>query len=182
MLSITHRYLILGSLLGAAACAAGTQRTGDDGAPRTATRFGALADIVFANETDAQLFPETGYARYPEGERKRSVEASFAVAFVLDSTGRAEYPSVSFIGNAAPTFLGEVCRFLRGARYAPVKRDGSLRRALVVTDFTFTLEPQHEVEPRTHVQPVNVEKLRRTFVAKGLAESVKELETHRHCG
>jgi hypothetical protein len=89
---------------------------------------------------------------------------------------------VSFIGNAAPAFLNEVCRYLRNSRFAPVRRDGVIRRAFVVSEFTFTLEPQNSEEPRLHVQPVDIEKLRRAFIAKGLTESVRELETSRHCG
>jgi TonB family protein len=182
MVSITRRSLILGgSLLGALACAAKTHPSAEEVKPGTAKPFGDLADMVFANEEQARQGSATGYVRYPDAERNRGVEATFAVAFVLDPTGRPEYPSVSFIGNAAPSFFAEVCRFLRGARYKPVHRDGLVRRALVVSDFTFTLEPQNPTESRVHVQPVNVEQLRRMFIAKGLAESVNELETYRHC-
>ena len=75
-----------------------------------------------------------------------------------------------------------MCRFIREARFAPVQRDGSARRALVVEEFAFTLEPQCGGEVRRHVPPVSVEKRRRAFAAKGLAESVREQETRRHCG
>lgn len=36
--------------------------------------------------------------RYPEIQRTTNAEAAFAFAFVLDTTGKAEYSTISFIG------------------------------------------------------------------------------------
>jgi len=42
--------------------------------------------------------------RYPDAERARGEEAGFLVAFVLDTTGHVEVPSISFIGKAPNAF------------------------------------------------------------------------------
>ena len=182
MFSLPTRKLTLGGcLLGSIACAP-TSHPAADGAPSVAaSRFGDLTDVVFASDEEAQLFPGSGDVRYPEAERHVGAEAALAFAFVLDRTGRPEYASVSFIGNAAPGFFDEACKFVRDAHYAPVQRDGVARRALVVGDLTFTLERQDGSDMRVHVQPVNVKRLRRRFAAKGLAATARELEKQRHC-
>ena len=182
MLPIPTRKLTLGvCLLASIACAAQTQPAAD-GAPRpSASRFGDLTDVVFANDDEARLSPAAGDVRYPEAERHVGAEAALAYVFVLDRTGRPDYASVSIIGNAAPGFFEAACKFVRDARFAPVQRDGIARRAFVVGDLTFTLEPQNGAETRMHVQPVNVKRLRRMFAAKGPAATAEELEKQRHC-
>lgn len=183
MFSLSTRKLTLGTcLLASIACATQTPAAAD-GAPRpTASRFGDLTDVVFANDDEARLSPTTGDVRYPEAERHVGAEAALAYVFVLDRTGQPEYASVSIIGNAAPGFVDVACKFVRDARFAPVHRDGIARRAFVVGDLTFTLEPQHGAETRVHVQPVNVRRLRRMFAAKGPAATAEALEKQRHCG
>ena len=183
MFSLSTRKLTFGvCVLGSVACAAKTHATADDAPGPTASRFGDLADVVFAGDDEAQLFPASSFVRYPDAERSLGVEAALAFAFVIDRSGQPEFASVSFIGSGAPGFFDEACKFVRNARYAPVQRDGVTRRAFVVSDLTFTLAPQHEGVPRVHVQPVNVKRLRRMFAAKGLAATAEELEKHRHCG
>ena len=81
----------------------------------------------------------------------------------------------------APAFFTEACQWFHGVRYVPVVRDGVPRRAFVVSELTFSLERVNPAAPGLRAQTPNVERIRRGFVTKGLEESVRELETHRHC-
>jgi hypothetical protein len=121
-----------------------------------------------------------GSVHYPKAERSRDVEADFALAFVLDTAGRAEYESVSLIGNPAPAFLEESCRMLRNARFTPVWRDGAKRRALIVSEMSFKIEP-HRPGPYLPPARPKVEALRRGFAEKGMARTAEELSARRHC-
>ena len=147
------------------------------------SRFRDIAAVVLADSGEARSIPGTGYLRYPEQERSQSIEAALLIAFVIDITGRAEYETVSFIGAAPRGFLNEACLWLRSQRFTPVQREGTLRRALVVSDLVFTLHPGPvgDVHLVNRAPPVNVERRRREFAARGVEATTHELEAHRHC-
>jgi hypothetical protein len=92
MLAIPTRNLTFGvCLLASIACATQTHPAAD-GAPRpTASRFGDLTDVVFADDDEARLSPTAGDVRYPEAERHVGAEAALAYVFVLDRMGGPEY-------------------------------------------------------------------------------------------
>jgi hypothetical protein len=146
-------------------------------------RFRDVSAVVVADSGEARPIPGTGYLRYPEQERIQSIEAALLMAFVMDTTGHAEHESVSFIGGAPRAFLDEACLWLRSQRFTPVQREGTVRRALVVTDLTFTLHPGPvgDVHLTNRAPPVNVERRRRDFAAKGVEAAAHELTVHRHC-
>jgi TonB family protein len=83
----------------------------------------------------------TGGPRYPADLRAAGVTGRLVAAFVIDTTGRAELPSVSFVERASdPGFHTAVCDFLRQARFVPSHAAGAPRRALVFVPFQFWLE------------------------------------------
>jgi len=128
--------------------------------------------------------PGMGHIRYPDEERRRNVEASFAFAFLLDATGHVEYETISFLNGAPPAFFDEACLWLRSMRFVPVQRDGTPQRALVVSDLTFTLDVSRGPGSALSVKRatrVNAERYRRELAALGVARSVQKLEAHRHC-
>ena len=178
MLSRRHARLVW--LILGLACAPAS-RTGVN-APLPVARFTDLASIVMSDSGEGKPLPHTGRVTYPDIQRAQSVEAAFAFAFVLDTTGRAEYPTISFIGSAQPPFFAEACRWLRMVRFERVRRDGVARRALVVGDLSFSLHRSLEdAEHEAPIRQVDVERYRRAFLVKGLALSAQELEAHRHC-
>jgi hypothetical protein len=147
-------------------------------------RFRDLAAVVKADSGEARPIRGTGYLRYPDDERRRNIEASFAIAFLLDTEGRVEYETVSFLSGAPLAFFDEACHWLRSQRFAPVRRQGTPQRSLVVSDLTFTLDrsgnPGTPPSGRRAV-PVNVEKYRRELAAMDVAALAGKLERHRHC-
>ena len=137
---MTSRLSFLVGLLATIACAPKSHAAYADVAPTSPTRFGDLAGVVIAESTEGRQIAWTGHIRYPDAERMQGVEAAFAIAFVVDPTGRPEYETVSFIGGAAPAFFTEACLWLRDLRYEPIVREGVPRRVLVVSELTFGLE------------------------------------------
>ena len=176
-----HRHARLAwASLGLAACATASRALGNP-APSEA-RFSDLASIVMSDSGEGSPLPNTGRVRYPEVQRTTNVEAAFAFAFVLDAAGKAEYSTISFIGDAQAPFFVEACRWLRTARFERVRRDGVARRSLVVGDLSFTLH--RSLEDAEHELPfrkVDVERIRRSLRARGVAQSIQELEGYPHC-
>jgi hypothetical protein len=147
-------------------------------------RFRDLATVVMSDTGEGRPIPGMAYIRYPDEERRRNIEASFAFAFLLDATGHVEYESISFLNGAPPAFFDEACLWLRSMRFVPVQRDGTPRRSLVVSDLTFTLDfsrgPGSALSVRRATR-VNAERYRRELAALGVERSVQKLEAHRHC-
>jgi hypothetical protein len=78
------------------------------------------------------------------------VTGQLVAAFVIDTTGRAELRSVSFVERASdPGFQTAVCDFLRQARFVPSRAAGVPRRALVFMTFQFSLKSLESAEPPT---------------------------------
>jgi hypothetical protein len=77
---------------------------------------------------------------YPEDLRRRGVEASFMVQFVVDSTGRVEKNAIDFLEQAQRPFLDAVRQSLLRSRYYPAELDGRRVRQLVRQKFIFKME------------------------------------------
>jgi TonB family protein len=93
------------------------------------------------------MFPEGGdapqpivtpHVRYPGGDRARKTE-TVVVAFIVDTTGRVEYPTVSFLQTARQPLHESVCDVLRAARFSPGQSQGRTQRAVVVVPFSFAV-------------------------------------------
>ena len=174
-----HARLVLVAV-GLTACAT-VSRAADNPAASEA-RFTDLPSIVISDSGEGTLIPYTARVRYPEIQRTTNVEAAFAFAFVLDTTGKAEYSTISFIGNAQAPFFVEACRWLRAVRFERVRRAGVARRSLVVGNLSFTLQRSlEEAEHAVPIREVDVERIRRSLRARGVALSVQELEGLPHC-
>ena len=177
----TIRWVAIGclGLLGACASGGGTAIQA-----KASRRFGDLTIVVIADSGEARSIPGTAYLRYPDEERRKNIEASFAFAFVLDTAGRVEYETISFLGGAAPAFYDAACRSLRPMRFVPVLRDGTPRRSLVVSEVSFTLDRfawlGRPLSGR-RARSVNAEKYRLEFAALGVERSAQTLEARRHC-
>lgn len=130
--------------------------------------------VVATNEEMRQV--EGVAIRYPSAERSLGVEASFAAAFVVDTSGRPEFRSVTIVSDALPAFVRALCEKIGMMRYAPVIRDATPRRALFVTDWEFTLG--REGNPP---KPFDVRPWRERLMAGGPVAAAAYLESGRHC-
>jgi TonB family protein len=118
------------------ACASSVQRrlAGD-----VLVRFPHQAEIVVDTETHTRNpLRSAAPMEYPRPVSGRYDEAEPVVAFVIDTAGRVEGPSISFVQSASQPFRMTVCRFLRGARYVPQPTSERPVRTLVVQPFIFS--------------------------------------------
>ena len=133
---------------------------------------------LFIGDSTVGGLPVNGPQRplYPPEERARSGEAGFLVAFVLDSAGRAEMPTVSFISSIAPGFVRSVCIYYQSARFEPARSAGVPVRALTVQPWVFALGGGQWYGKRLDATPI-----RETFRREGADAAMSEIEHLQHC-
>jgi len=128
---------LLVSAVVAIACASGVKRAlaGDTGQDR----FPKQVEIVVDTERETRGALRSSVSiTYPEPKDGQIEEAQPIAAFVIDTAGRVEVPSISFVQSAPPRFRDSVCRVLRSARYEPMPAGGQPRRTLVAQPFVFS--------------------------------------------
>jgi TonB family protein len=174
-----HNYLIrrfpLAGCLALIACATATR-----GAqyPDSAPRFPNASELTIAMADDSLPRPariDCG-PRYPIGLRDDGVTGQLIAALVIDSTGRVEFPSISFVESAHPDFQKSVCDFLRDARFIPPRSGGVRQRTLVFMPFRFSLSIAPPLGPQPNVKVYQT----RARQLPG-EELVAELEKRPHC-
>jgi hypothetical protein len=74
---------------------------------------------------------------YPRGLSPDRVTGASVVAFVIDTTGRVELESASFLNSSRPEFVKAVCEFLPTARFQPFLVNEQKWRVLLVEMFAF---------------------------------------------
>jgi hypothetical protein len=80
------------------------------------------------------LFPGP---RYPRDQESKGINAAPVVAYVIDTTGRIEFETVSFLNSSPAEFVNAVCAFLPVRRYEPFAVLGQKWRVLVVDMYGF---------------------------------------------
>jgi hypothetical protein len=141
-------------------------------------RFAQPFELVIVDSAESRPLPSRAHLRYPPSERARQHEAGFTAVFVVDTLGRVEWQSTSFLGTAPPLFREAVCTLLREQRFTPISRDGKLRRGLVVTDFTFSLGKGYERWAKNFTIAPSI---RASIDREGIAQAILAIETQPHC-
>jgi TonB family protein len=142
-----------------------------------ATRFPAPESIDTAIDSATSPRPapcrSSCAPKYPPGPRSKEIEADVILAFVVDSSGRPELPSASFIQDALePEFRHAICAHLRTARF--VYPPGSQpRRALVVTPVQFTINRR--------AAPLDVKPIERAMRQMPRSQVFEQLDALKHC-
>ena len=77
--------------------------------------------------------------RYPPALLHDGVEGTFAVQFVVDSTGRVDAKTMAFPKSAHPMFVRAIRDALLRSRYFPAELAGGRVRQLVQQQFTFVI-------------------------------------------
>jgi hypothetical protein len=133
-------------------------------------------DLFIGDSTVGGLPVNTLRPLYPPEERAHGGEAGFLVAFVLDTAGHAELPTVSFINNTTRAFVRSVCIFYRNARFEPARSAGVPVRALTVQPWVFALDGGQWYGKRVDATPV-----RETFRRDGAEAAMSEIQHLQHC-
>lgn len=110
--------------------------------PGTLATTSPARDSVYSElqvDRQAQLLPG-GHLAYPEELRRKNVEGSVLMQFVVSARGRVEMKTVRVVRSSDPLFLEAVRRFLSGAQFQPAELGGRQVRQLVQQPFDFTLQ------------------------------------------
>jgi TonB family protein len=77
--------------------------------------------------------------RYPESLRRRGVEGSFYVQFVVDTTGRVIDDGITFPPSMHELFARSVRAALRQSHFLPARVAGQVVNQLVIQEYRFVL-------------------------------------------
>ena len=106
-------------------------------APNTGARFRDPAHIT-GDPTGLRQFPPIGVGpRYPNRARANEQTAAPVVAFLIDTMGRVELPTASFLNDAEPEFQRSICDMLPKLRFEPLVIAGQKMRVLLVQFYGF---------------------------------------------
>jgi hypothetical protein len=105
------------------------------------TRFrdpeGITADPTgLRRDTSVRVIP--GGPRYPWAQQVRGITAVPVVAYVIDTTGRVELETASFLNSSPAEFVDAVCAFLPKLRFEPFIVGDRKFRVLLVELYGFT--------------------------------------------
>lgn len=167
------RWRLLGMLCGGTvACrpsvTAGSQSSPSDRFPHPEA-FAVVTDSAQWLRSTNKVFP-----RYPDGARARGEQARVIAAFIIDTTGAPELPSITLLTPANDAFDQSVCAYFRRAHFT--WRAGPPRRALFVWPFEFELNGEPPLAPSP-----DLGELSRMLDALPRTELVQRLSAGRHC-
>src|SRR6267154_2683687 len=98
---------------------------------------GITADPTGLRRDTSVKMPHLG-PRYPQEHEARGIHAAAVVAYVIDTTGRIELETVSFLNRSAPEIVDAVCAFLPTKRFEPFVVADQKWRVLLVEMYGFT--------------------------------------------
>lgn len=106
----------------------------------TSSRFhdpdGITADPTGLRRDTTARFLHPG-PRYPQDQESMGTNAAPVVAYVIDTTGRVELETVTFLNASPPEFIDAVCAFLPAQRFEPFLVADQKWRVLLVEMYGF---------------------------------------------
>lgn len=93
----------------------------------------------FQVEKPAALVPGFGTPAYPDALRESGVEGEVLVAFVIDTTGRADMSTLKVMRSAHPLFTDAVRAALPRMRFLPAEVGGKKVKQFAQMPFAFRL-------------------------------------------
>jgi hypothetical protein len=117
---------------------------------------------------------------YPRNREASGINAAPVVAYVIDTTGRIELETVSFLNSSPPEIVDAVCAFLPMKRFEPLVIADQKWRVLLVDMYGFTiwrnpdttmLKAATSLEKRTQEE----------FATAPISKAVARLDILRHC-
>jgi hypothetical protein len=142
-------------------------------------RFAAPEEILVGVDSGVAVIASAGgriaSPRYPADERERSIEAHPIIAFVVDTTGRIESRTLTFLVAISPGFQESLCEWRKRIRMTPARVAGVARRTLIVQAFSF------EIGSVTKRAPPDVEPFKKHLRTIGSDSAFALLEGMSHC-
>ena len=149
-------------------------------APQTSVRFRDPGAIT-GDPTGMHMIPPIGiHMPYPDAERAAEHTAFPVVAFVVDTTGVIEVPTISFLDDTKPVFQQALCEYLPRLRFQPLVIAGQKMRVLDVEVYGFNTAETPDISGsvRSHVL---ARQLQETFATQPVENVVPDLERRPHC-
>jgi hypothetical protein len=122
-------------------------------------------------DTSVRAFP-----RYPRGLQEKGITGAPVAAFVIDTIGRVELETASFLNTSRPEFAKAVCDLLPKLRFQPFIVGDQKWRVLLVEMFAFNNWPAPDSAASAlaaHSQE--------DFATKPIVKAVEQLVSLPHC-
>jgi hypothetical protein len=149
-------------------------------APETPVRFRDPANIT-GDPTGMRLIPPIGIRMpYPDAERAADHTAFPVVAYVVDTTGVIEVPTISFLDDTKRPFQQALCEYLPQLRYEPLVVAGQKMRVLVVESYGFNSLTAPDASGKVRSR-ILARQLQETFGTQPVENVIPELERRPHC-
>jgi hypothetical protein len=129
-------------------------------------------------DTSVKVIP--GGPHYPWEQQMRGITAVPVVAYVLDTTGRVEIETVSFLNSSPAEFVDAVCAFLPKLRFEPFIVGDIKSRVLLVELYGFTTW-KHLDRGGLKASQTLVTQSQEEFSTSPMARVVARLEALPHC-
>jgi hypothetical protein len=117
--------------------------------------------------------------KFPSDLESKGISGAVLVAYVIDTTGRIDLKSASFLNAAHPDFANAVCDYLPRVRYEPFLAGNTKLRILVVQlhEFIAPGPESPEISEASLLQSRTEDEFMRTPVAA----IIDELDKLPHC-
>jgi hypothetical protein len=148
-------------------------------APATSVRFRDPGSITGDPTGLRQIVPFRG-PRYPQRALGADETAAPVVAFVVDTTGRVELTTASFLNYVAPDFQLAVCEMLPALRFEPLAIAGQKMRVLFVQFYGFNSLTQPD-EEGLMVSRALMRERQEAYATQPVENVIPELERRPHC-
>jgi hypothetical protein len=139
-------------------------------------RFGDTRKLVVADRLESN---PVAWVRVSSSEEVRErQDAHFFIAFIVDTAGRVERGSITFVGEAPEVFRHPRCAEVMNYRFRPVRRAGVARRAFMIHGFDFWPGGHTASRPTANML---FDSTRAAVFGHGTAAAVEQLKTRPHC-
>lgn len=141
----------------------------DDPTGITADPTGLLRD------TSVHAFP-----RYPQDLEHKQITGAPVVAFVIDTSGRVEIKTATFLNDPRAEFAKAVCDLLPRLHFQPFMVGAQRWRVLLVEMYAFNTWAVPDTSGRRAAASL-VSQSQEQFATKPIEQVVKQLDTLPHC-
>lgn len=172
--------LSLAFVLLTSACAQNPKNEVFTAPPPGRPRFADPSTIVPVRTIDFSGPLVRAFPKYPRGLGGSGIADAIVDAYVIDTTGRVEIETASFLQTARPEFQRAVCESLTKIRYAPLMVGGVKRRALLIQTHIFVGSGRgdHDGEQAAAALLLKAEE---EFANTPIANTVRKLDGLPHC-
>jgi len=118
--------------------------------------------------------------RYPQSEEFKGRTAAPVVAYVIDTTGRVEFETITFLNSTPPKFADAVCAFLPKLKFEPFIVADQKWRVLLVQMYGFNTW-RHLDRSMLDAASTLVKASQEAFSTLPISKVVARLDSLPHC-